>query len=54
MILTELRKRNLYFSTDTASVESDLSKANTLSKLNEALLASAENVLNKVDWNKYR
>jgi hypothetical protein len=34
--------------------KSDQERANTLSKLNEALLTAAENVLNKVDWNKYR
>ena len=51
---SELRKRNSYLSSDTDRKESDLSRTNTLAKLNEAILAAAENVLNKVDWNKYR
>jgi hypothetical protein len=33
---------------------SELSKSNALAKHNEAVLTAAENVLNKVDWNKYR
>jgi hypothetical protein len=51
-----LYKRNLYLHETYRGErgESDLSRANTLSKHNEALLAAAENALNKVDWNKYR
>jgi hypothetical protein len=48
-----LKRRNEYLSKDTDKEESDLSRTNTLSKLSEAVLA-AENVLIKVDWNKYR
>ena len=51
---SELTNRNIYLSSDLDKKESGLSRANTLSKLNEALLTAAENVLNKVDWNKYR
>lgn len=51
---SELKKRNLYLSKETSKEESDREGENTLTKLNEALLAAAENVLNKVDWNKYR
>lgn len=51
---SELRKRNLYLSDGRDNKENDLSETPNLSKLNEALLASAENALNKVDWNKYR
>ena len=51
---SKLKGRNLYLSKGIDKEESDLSKTNTLSRLNEALLASAENVLDKVDWNKYR
>lgn len=51
---SELKKRNLYLSNKIDTKQSNLSKTNTISKLNETLLAAAENVLNKVDWNKYR
>jgi hypothetical protein len=51
---SELRKRNLHLSKDKDQEKSDLSRANTLTRLNEEVLAAAENVLNKVDWNKYR
>ena len=50
----DLKKRNEYLERSSGNKESDLSRANALSKLNESLLAAAENVLNKVDWNKYR
>lgn len=50
----ELENRKSYLEIGLTTKESDLSRANTLRKLNEALLASAENALNKVDWNKYR
>ena len=39
---------------DNYSLGKNETKANTLRKLNEDLLVSAENVLNKIDWNKYR
>lgn len=51
---SQLRKRNSYLSSDNSEKEGNLSNANTLSILNEALLAAAENALNRVDWNKYR
>jgi hypothetical protein len=38
-----LKKRNSYLSTDIDKEETDLSRANTLSRLNEALLKAAEN-----------
>jgi hypothetical protein len=48
-----LGRRNNYLK-DLDKERSDLARANTLSKHNEAVLAAAENALNKVDWNKYR
>lgn len=51
---SELRKRNLYLSKNKDNEESGISKRDTISKLNVALLTSAENTLNKVDWDKYR
>ena len=51
---SKLESRSGSLSEGIKKEKSDLSGTNTLSKLNEAVLASAENVLNKVDWNKYR
>lgn len=51
---SKLKKRNSYLSTDIDKEETNLSRANTLSRLNEALLKAAEIALNKIDWNKYR
>jgi hypothetical protein len=49
-----LKRRNRQLSKGIDNEESDHERAITLSKLNETLLAAAENVLSKVDWNKYR
>jgi hypothetical protein len=49
-----LKRRNRQLSKGIDNEESDHERVITLSKLNEALLEAAENVLNKVDWNKYR
>ncbi len=49
-----LKRRNQLLSKGKGKEESDHERAITLAKLNEALLAAAENVLNKIDWNKYR
>lgn len=51
---SELRKRNLYLSKNKDKEESGLSRGYAISKLNEALLTSAENALNRVDWDNYR
>lgn len=51
---SELKKRIRYLSEGWKKEKSDLSKANALLKHNEAILAAAEDVLNKVDLNKYR
>ena len=51
---SQLERRNQFVEKNVDKKESDLSRANTLSKLNESLLAAAENALNKVNWNKYR
>lgn len=51
---SEVEKRNMHLQGATPVKQSDLSSVNTLTRFNEAVLAAAENVLNKVDWNKYR
>jgi hypothetical protein len=48
---SELKKRNSYLR-DINKGET-LPKDYTLLKLNETLLLAAENVLDKIDWNKY-
>jgi hypothetical protein len=45
---SELRKRNLYLSSNPSVDESQLLRYNV------SLLAAAENALNKIEWNKYR
>jgi hypothetical protein len=51
---SQLEGRNQYLEKNMDKEKSDLSRANALSKHNEAVLAAAENALNKVNWNKYR
>jgi len=53
-LLLWFEKRIRYLSEGWKKEKSDLSKADVVLKHNQAILAAAEDVLNKVDWNKYR